>query len=357
VKFPSERYFRELTDGKRQGLPDRLLLVLLRALAVVYALLLRLRAKAYRTGLFPSHRLPVPVISVGNIVLGGTGKTPMTIWLARYLIARGKRVAVLSRGYGGTAHGECRIVSDGGRMLMTAEESGDEPYLLAQKVPGLMVVIGPDRYRAGLLALNELNPDIFILDDGFQHLGLRRDLDILLLDAGRPFANGRTLPAGYLRESVAAADRADLVVYTRCAPGAKPDLFPAKPSCRTSHKLAGMAPLEGGEPAGFEQALGARVTAFSGIADPGAFFDLLEGEGIRLTATLAFADHASFGEEEVAAICRLKDASRSTLLITTEKDAVKLAPFVARLAPCFAVLLEIASDDSAPLEAALEKLL
>ncbi|HEY5512331.1 MAG TPA: tetraacyldisaccharide 4'-kinase [Geomonas sp.] len=357
MKLPSEQYFRELVDGKRHGVPDRLLLASLRALAPVYALLLRLRAAAYRHGVLPSHRLPVPVISVGNLVLGGTGKTPMVAWLAGYLVARGKRVAVLSRGYGGSAEGEPRIVSDGSRMLLTPEQSGDEPFLLAQKVPGLMVVTGADRYRAGLLALRELKPDICILDDGFQHLRLRRDLDILLLDAARPFANGRTLPAGFLRESVAAAARADLVVYTRCSPGVRPDLFTGKPSCRTSHQLAGMVPLGGGERAGFELAKGARVTAFSGIADPGAFFDLLEEQGVRLTATLAFADHASYGEPEIAAICRLRDASRSTLLITTEKDAVKLAPFVQRIGPCFAVILELGCDDSAPLQAALEKLL
>ncbi|HBG05004.1 MAG: tetraacyldisaccharide 4'-kinase [Geobacteraceae bacterium GWC2_58_44] len=357
MKLPTELYYRELVDGKRQGLPDRLLLGLLKLLAVAYGGLLRLRGSAYRLGWLGSYRLPVPVISVGNIVLGGTGKTPMVVWLAGYLMARGKRVAVISRGYGGSAEGELRIVSDGRRMLLSPEQAGDEPYLLAQKVPGLMVVIGADRYQAGLLALKELNPDIFILDDGFQHLRLRRDLNILLLDAAKPFGNGRTLPAGYLREPISAAERADLVVYTRCATGARPDLFPGKPSCWTSHKLSGMMPLGGGSHTGFEMAKGARVTAFSGIADPGAFFDLLEQEGIRLTATLAFPDHASYGDEEISAICRLKDASRSTLLITTEKDAVKLIPFMERLATCFVTVLEIDSDDSAPLRAVLEKLL
>lgn len=355
MKLTAEQYYRELVGGKRHGLPDRLLLALLRALAVPYAALLRSRAAAYRCGLLASHRLPVPVISVGNIALGGTGKTPMVVWLASYLMARGKRVAVLSRGYGGSAEGELRIVSDGSRMLLTPEQSGDEPYLLAQKVPGLMVIIGADRYRAGLFALQELKPDLFILDDGFQHLRLKRDLDILLLDAARPFAGGRTLPAGFLREPVGAANRADLVVYTRCAPGSAPDLFPGKPSCRTSHKLSGIRPLGGGACAGFEMAKGARVTAFSGIADPGAFFDLLEQEGVVLTATLAFPDHASYGEEEIAAICRLRDASRSTLLLTTEKDGVKLTPFLERLGSCFVTLMEIGCDDGAPLYQLLEK--
>lgn len=357
MKLPSEQYFRDLTDGKLPGLRDRLLLALLRGVALPYGFLLRLRASAYRSGLFRSHRLPVPVISVGNIVLGGTGKTPMVAWLAEYLVGRGLRVAVLSRGYGGSAEGELRIVCDGKTMLSTPEEAGDEPCLLAQKVPGLMVVIGSDRHRAGLLALAELKPDIFILDDGFQHLRLERDLNILLLDATRPFANGRTLPAGFLREPVGAAERADLVVYTRCAAGQRADQLPGRPSCRTSHRLSGLAPLGGGGGTGFEAMKGARVTAFSGIANPSAFFDLLEQEGVRLAATLAFPDHTSYGEEEIAAICRLKQSSRSSILVTTEKDAVKLAPYRERLGECYVTLLELAADDWTPLTAALEKLL
>ena len=351
-----EPYFRDLVDGKRKGAADRLFLGVLKVLAAGYALILQARAAAYRLGILASHRLPVPVISVGNITLGGTGKTPMVVLLASYLMKRGKRVAVLSRGYGSTANGEIRIVSDGSAVLLSPEEAGDEPYLLARKVPGLMVVIGADRYRAGLHALKELKPDLFILDDGFQHIGLRRDLDILLLDAARPLANGHTLPAGFLREAPSAGERADLVVYTRCA-GTSPDLFPHKPTVWTSHTLGGMMPLEGGEPTGLEALKGARVTAFSGIADPGAFFDLLESSGVRLTATLSFADHARYGEDEIAAICRLKVASRSTLLITTEKDAVKLGLHAERLAPCFVALLELGCPERGVLDASLEKLL
>ena len=351
------RYYQDLVSGKRRQARDRALLVLLRLASHPYASVLAVRAWAYRVGLLCSRRLPRPVISVGNIALGGTGKTPMTARLAADLIARGLRVAVLSRGYGGDAKGALRIVSDGSNILLSPEESGDEPYLLARKVPGLMVVIGADRYRAGLLALQELNPDVFILDDGFQHLRLKRDLDLLLLDASRPFANGFTLPAGFLRERVSACARADLVVYTRGETPGVPDLFPDKPSVWTSHALTGVLPLQGGERLGLEALQGARVTAFSGIADPTAFFDLLESCGVRLTATISFPDHTRYGEDEVAAICRLQVASRSTLLVTTEKDAVKLVPHAARFVPCFAALLEIRCDELGVLNAALEKLL
>ena len=350
-------YFQELVSGKRSGTRDRLLLALLRLASHPYALILALRAAAYRLGVVPSRKLPRPVISVGNVTLGGTGKTPMTARLAADLMARGLRVAVLSRGYGGNARGEVRIVSDGSNMLLSPKESGDEPYLLAQKVPGLMVLIGADRYRAGMLAMQELKPDIFLLDDGFQHLKLQRDLNILLLDAARPFANGHTLPAGFLRERVSACRRADLVVYTRSAEPGVPNLFPDRPSLWTSHSLCGMLPLTGGKRWELEALRGARVTAFSGIADPGSFFDLLESCGVRLTATLSFPDHTRYGDQEVAAICRLKTASRSTMLITTEKDAVKLVPYAEKLGACFAALLEIGCQDAGALDAALEKLL
>ena len=349
-------YYQELVFGRTSRIRDQLLLALLRLLSHPYALVLRLRALGYRLGLLRSYRLPCPVVSVGNITLGGTGKTPMVAQLAADLIGRGRRVAVLSRGYGGTANGEVVVVSDGKNVLVPPERSGDEPYLLAQKVPGLIVVIGADRYRAAQLALREYSPDLFILDDGFQHLRLKRDLDILLVDATRPFANGYTIPAGFLREPVAAAMRADLVVYTRCGADL-PQLFPEKPCCWTSHRITSIMPLGGGNRSGFEPLQGARVSAFSGIASPASFFDLLEGEGVPLTATISFPDHTSYGEDEIAAICRLKVASRSTLLVTTEKDAVKLAPFADRIGPCYVALLELSCRDSAPLDAALEGLL
>ena len=205
-------------------------------------------AGRYAAGLLPSRKLPRPVISVGNLTVGGTGKTPTVAMLARHFISRGKRVVVLSRGYGGrqTAWG------GGGfhwklALLLSPEEAGDEPYLLASTVPGLAVVVGADRYRAGLLAMEQLKPDIFILDDGYQHLRLKRDLNILLLDSRHPFGNGRMLPAGLLREPQSAAERADLIMYTRCSDGEEINHFPEKPSCRAFHHLTGITSSPGTE--------------------------------------------------------------------------------------------------------------
>jgi len=350
------QYFKELVEGKRRGWKDLLLLALLRLLSHPYAFILMLRAACYRLGILRSYRLPCPVISVGNITLGGTGKTPATAMIASYLIARGRRVAVLSRGYGGSAEGELRIVSDGKELFLGPEEAGDEPYLLARKVPGLMVVIGADRYRAGLLALRELKPDVFILDDGFQHLRLKRDLNLLLLDCARPYGNDRVLPAGFLREPKNALRRADLFLFTRCGEGSAPaSPVPGKPACRSSHRLGGFRPLQGGELRPFSELKGMRAMAFAGIADPGSFFDTLQGEGAPLVTTLAFSDHICYGVDEIAAICRLKEASRSTCLLTTEKDAVKLAPFVDKLGDVRVAELTLHLEDQSELERLLVK--
>lgn len=352
-----EKYYQDLLAGKRAGLADRTLLGILRLASRPYAFIMKQRALCYRLGILPSHRLPRPVISVGNIALGGTGKTPAVAWVASRLMARGKKVCVLSRGYGGSDEGQIRIVSDGKNLLSSPEQAGDEPCQLAGMLPGLMVVIGADRYRAGLHAVERLNPDVFIMDDGYQHLKLKRDLNILLLDAEKPFGNGLTLPGGLLRESPAAASRADLVLCTRTRGSARVAPVPEKPICWTKHKLSGIVPLVGGPRSGFETAQGARVMAFSGIANPDAFFDGLEAVGVKPVTTLSFPDHARYDEPEIAAILRLKIASRSTVLLTTQKDAVKLLPHAEELPGLSAVALELEFEDAHPLEEALDRLL
>lgn len=351
-----EEYFRQLWDGKRNGPADRLLLNLLKPLSLPYAQALRLRGAAYEAGLFHSFQLPKPVIAVGNLTVGGTGKTPMVVFLARWFMERGKRVTVLSRGYGGSRQGKVSVVSDGSEILLTPGEAGDEPYLLAFSVPGLSVAIGADRYRAGLLALERLAPDILILDDGFQHQRLKRDLNLLLLDCGKPFGNGWTLPAGTLREPVTAVERADLVVFTRCNDSNPPQVS-GKPWCSASHRLTGALPIAGGEQLPFLALQGVKGLAFAGIAQPNSFFESLQAEGLQLAATLSFPDHCSYAEPEIAALCRLKEAKSADYMITTAKDAVKLASFAERLGIVYAAELELSFAVAGPLLSALENLL
>jgi tetraacyldisaccharide 4'-kinase len=357
-RVKAEIYYRQLVSGERQGFADRLLLKFLELLSIMYTLVMRWRAVAYACGVLPIKRLPVPVISVGNITMGGTGKTPTVLMLTRELMARGLSVAVLTRGYGGSLEGETRVVSDGKTLLLTPAEAGDEPCLLASSLPGLMVIMGSDRYSAGKLALSGFTPDCFILDDGFQHQRLARDLDIVLLDSSSPFGNGRTVPAGFLREPLSALKRAGLVIFTRCEPGATlPEKLPVEVNqCCSSHMLTGYTPLRGGDLHPFTGLDGRRIIAFCGIAAPASFFEALELCGVKLVSTLAFPDHTEYGPKEMEALGRLKRQFRADCFITTAKDAVKLAPYDGIIGDCFVAQLELCLHDPGILSAALDKL-
>lgn len=317
-------YWRTMASGAECSTGARLLALSLAPLAACYALVQRIRAALYRCGVFSSRRLPRPVISVGNLTVGGTGKTPVTAYIAGHLMAQGYRVAVLSRGYGGSLAGRTAVVSDGSQLLLSARECGDEPYLLATTIAGLAVVVGSDRYAAGQLAMERLNPDLFLLDDGFQHLRLERDLNIVLLDCCRPFGNGWTLPAGLLREPASALRRADLAIFTRC-PETTPDLpsLPI-PACRARHIISHAVPLSGGPEIAFEQLHGKRILAFAGIAEPDHFFDGLRGLGLSVVATLALPDHSAYAPDDVRRIAAAMTAGAAEIAVATEKDGVKL---------------------------------
>jgi tetraacyldisaccharide 4'-kinase len=265
------------------------------------------------------------VISIGNVTVGGTGKTPVTAYIATFLLSQGHRVAVLSRGYGGALEGQTCVVSDGATVMLSAAECGDEPYLLASTIPGLIVIIGPDRFIAGQLAMQQLSPDIFLLDDGFQHLRLHRDLDILLQDFSRPFGNGLTLPAGLLREPASAADRADLVIVTRAPEGA---VIPADrgdtPVCLSHHTLTELIPLNGGIPVAYTACRDIKVLAFAGIAEPESFFEALRSQGLNLVLCRSFPDHGAYTTERCNELADAIRASGADMLVTTEKDGVKL---------------------------------
>lgn len=316
-------WWHRVADGSHGGMAVAFLKLILAPVALLYGLALRLRGLLYQLGILTVHRLPCPVISIGNITVGGTGKTPATILVAQELQQRGCRVAVLSRGYGGTLEGTVALVSDGQNLLLTPDQCGDEPCLLAGRVPGLEIVIGADRYRAGLHALEKLKPDILLLDDGFQHIRLHRDLNILLLDGTRPFGNGWSLPLGLLREPLSALKRADMVVFTRCRPF-QPVVDPGVQWCRSEHSLSGFNRLDDGKELAVDLLRTTRVAAFAGIADPAAFFESLRQLGIHLTAISALPDHEPYCAERLSELDRFAAESAADWLITTEKDGVKL---------------------------------
>ena len=190
------------------------------------------RNQLYRSGWCGQKSLPCPVISVGNITAGGTGKTPMAIYMAQLLTGLGRKPVVISRGYKGRSKNGAAVVGNGSDLFLDADQAGDEPHMMA-RLQQFPVVVGKNRYQAGLLALKHLSTDIMVLDDGFQHIRLKRDIDLLLMDHDQPFGNGRMLPAGRLREPAARAlSRAHAVILTRC-----PDIIPPE-----SHPVSCLAP-------------------------------------------------------------------------------------------------------------------
>jgi len=359
MKTSFATYWRELANGTRTDTVDQLLILLLAPLGWVYSAIQGLRSTLYRIGMLKRHRLPRPVVSIGNITVGGTGKTPVTSYIARLLLAQGYKVAVLSRGYGGSLEGQTVVVSDGVTVMLGPRECGDEPYLLASTVPGLMVVIGTDRYAAGQLAMQQLVPDVFLLDDGFQHLRLMRDLNILLLDCSKPLGNGWTLPAGLLREPAAAARRADLIILTRCPEGTVvTPLVTGKPAFAASHRLVDALPLPGGNPVPFAALQGPAFLAFAGIAQPEFFFSALRDRGINVVRTLPFPDHADYDNESLEAIRAALQSSGAEYAITTEKDGVKLKLLPADIAAVtYVARLDIEIEKPADLLALVRNLL
>ena len=319
-----------------------------------------LRPLLYFSGLMKRHRLGRPVISIGNLTVGGTGKTPVTAFIAAILIKKGLKVTVLSRGYGGDLEGRCAVVSDGGPPLLGPEACGDEPFMLASSVPGISVVTGSDRYAAGLLAMERTSPDIFLLDDGFQHIRLHRDLDILLMDYQRPLGNGRVIPAGPLREPVSAVKRGDLLIYTRAPSDFRAAEMSAftLPVCYAAYRISGFSRLETGEPAEVEEIRSCKVIAVTGIAGPDSFFNGLRATGIIPLTTLSLPDHEPYGPQAVDRLRLLALKHSAEFIIVTEKDAVKLKKQSgAGFPPVLVAGLELRFSDTDLLNDLLDKLL
>jgi len=300
----------------------------LRAAAALHAVASGARSAAYDRGLLRAHRLPVPCISVGNLSVGGTGKTPLVGWLVEELTALGARAAVVSRGYGGSARGPERVPASGD--CAAARRFGDEPALLAARYPRVPVIVGRDRVAAGMLAAGAQGATVVVADDAFQHRRLARDVDIVVIDASRGLGNGRQLPAGPLREAPAALGRAGLVVLNRV--GAALDLPGLR---RTVAQLAPRAALfeadlafagwrEAGSGAPAELPAGAGVYAFSGIANPGSFLRTLEALGVRVAGWEAFRDHHAYRPAEIERLGRTAAAAGAVAVVTTAKDAVRV---------------------------------
>ena len=275
-------------------------------LSALYSAVTRARLAAYGRGLLSISKLPAPVISVGNLTTGGTGKTPLVEWVCRKIANEGKRVCVLTRGYGRVNPGTQVVVSNGTEILTDEREAGDEPFLLAQNLVGLAAVIcNPNRLEAGLWAIENLGTQIFVLDDGFQYLRLSRDLNIVTIDATDPWGGGSLLPQGRLREPRNSLSRSDCVVMTRAdrnedinsimevVQGLAGDIpvFTSRMLTTSLRNLNGEPLVAPVEPAG----------AFCGVGNPESVFNQLRREGYAPLFTRAFADHHQYKQTDSTA--------------------------------------------------------
>jgi tetraacyldisaccharide 4'-kinase len=310
------RRYLALVRGEARGLWPALARLGLRAAALPYGAAVRLRNAGYRMGWLHSERVSVPVVSVGNLTVGGTGKTPCVEYVAGFYRARDLRVAVLSRGYG------------------TAGGRNDEALVLEENLPDVPHLQGADRVRWARAAIEELESEVLVLDDGFQHRRLARDLDLVLVDATCPWGHGYLLPRGLLREPPAALRRAGVVVLTRCDQVDSPDrqrlraavhqLAPDVPVVETAHRPVALLdarrsnwPLEG--------VRGGPIAAFCGIGNPRAFRRTLDDLGAALCAFREYPDHHPYTRDDVEELRRwARGLPRDSVVVTTQKDLVKL---------------------------------
>ncbi|HYG09280.1 MAG TPA: tetraacyldisaccharide 4'-kinase [Pyrinomonadaceae bacterium] len=354
-------------------LPD----FVLAPLGVAYGAAGSARRALYRAGVLAVERVAAPVVSVGNITAGGTGKTPLVEWLARAAAGEGRRVCILTRGYGRADAGKRVVVSDGERVLATAREGGDEPLLLAESLRGLHVAVVSDanRVAAAGWALENLRSEVFILDDGFQHLRIARDLNILTLDATDPWGGGRQLPRGRLREPLGEMRRADVIVITRAEAGGDVEdlraraasLSGGRPVLVTRTATLRIAPLvttaietTGGAletnelPQTAHALIPQPLAAFCAIGNPQAFFAHARGEGLALDYTRAFTDHHVYTQRDVDDCVREAVRRGARALLTTAKDAVKLRALDFAL-PCYVLEVALKFDDEQRMRAILNE--
>ena len=324
--------------------------IVLPPLSLLYGAVTRTRLSLYRRGTFVTTKLERPVISVGNITTGGTGKTPLVEWVARTLAATGKKVCILTRGYGRKNPHLQVIVSDGYGVLASPLEAGDEPFLLATNLSGRAAVISSaDRIAAGREAINDFGSDCFVLDDGFQHLRLARDLNIVTIDATNPWGGGSLLPYGRLRETREGLRRADCIVITRCdqvrsLAALRDEILTFagdRPIFQSHMRTSRVSSLKNG-PGTLSSP--ARLAAFCAIGNPSGFFEHLRRSGYELVLERSYPDHHVFSQDEIDSLTEAAKKAGANSLITTAKDAVKLRT-MSFTVPCYVLEIEISIEN------------
>lgn len=335
-----QTYLYRVIHGERKGLLPTILLLFLRLFSSVYALGVNVKLSMYRLGILEQHKLPCHVISLGNITVGGTGKTPTAQRLATLIRDMGYRVVILNRGYRAAWQEDVGLVSDGQKIYMTAAEAGDEAYLLAKSLPGVPVVIGKERAVSGEYAVKQLNAQVIILDDAYQHWQLARDLDIVLIDSLNRFGNNFLLPRGTLREPLTNLNRAHAFLLTKV----DQTTDNARDSIRDTlvqyndkalivesiHRPRWFIEIEswykGVRDCGIalENVRGQSVVAISAIGNPSSFEQTIADIEVNVIDSLRFPDHHHYTMSEMQWAMERAVKKGANALVTTEKDAVKI---------------------------------
>ncbi len=336
-----QTYFIDLVHLKEvDGIAENMLTVILYVFSKIYALLVDLKLWGYRQGIFSRKKLDCFVISLGNVTVGGTGKTPTAQRLASDIRDMGYKVVILNRGYRAKWHGKVGIVSDGQRLHMTAADAGDEAFMLAKHLPKVPVLIGADRSVTGQYAIENFGAEVAILDDGFQHWQLERDMDILLVDAVNVFGNGYMLPRGTLREPISHISRADVCLLTKvdqAADGSREYIRDTvhryndgAQIVESIHEPRRFIPLAdwyvdiAGEGVDVNQMRGRKIMAVSAIGNPASFEQTLSDLGVIIIESLRYPDHHDYSMLEMSDILRQAENMGAEAIVITEKDAVKI---------------------------------
>ena len=356
-------WFNFIFSESKEGKLGKALLSPLCLLSFFYGFLVRARVFLYRAGFFRSASLPCKVISVGNITLGGTGKTPFVILLAELFRSRQIPVAILSRGYKGSFSGPSGMVSDGRKTFLDARQAGDEPSLLARRLPGVPVFIGRERRLSGRAAVDRFQVQAVILDDGFQHLPLERDLNFLLLEARLPFGNGWLFPRGVLREPPGQAGRADAIILTKADQAdniliLKDHLHRLAPGCpifAVRYAPVAVRDLFQEQILPLEVLRGKKILGFAGIGSPASFRRSLENLGAEIVGFQSFRDHYPYRPEDFQMLLQDAREGGAEAVVTTEKDSIRLEGFPRGEPPLWVLSIrhEFVGKEQEPFEAFL----
>ncbi len=333
--------------------------VLLVPLSWLYGAVCKIRLLLYQRGWLKQERLSARVISVGNITVGGTGKTPLVIYLAQKLRERNHKVAILTRGYKRRSSGMVEITQETTERIAW-EDVGDEPYLLSMRLSGVPIIVCKDRAASGRRAIRNYGSEILLLDDGFQHLKLKRDLDVVVIDSINPFGNRRLLPAGILREPLSSLKRADVLLITKADQTSGQDELietlraqkPDVPVVRSVYRVRGVEDLIDRSPVDLQDLKDKKALLLSGIGNPFSFEKTVEQLNVKILKHRIFPDHFAYRQKDVDDLVREAQDQGADFIITTEKDSVRI-PLVKRPGISLYVLkidLRIESDEELLLE-------